>query len=282
VNKLAKKIKEKQYGEEIQRKPKKRAVVNTAPNKKNIKRRKNISKFIKWTTLFFLIVGSIIFLFTTPIFNVSTIDVVGNKNVTTNEIISLSQIQIGENTFKNSKKDIIKNIKENAYIDKVIVKRYLPSKVEITVEERNVKFIVKLVEGYAYISSQGYILEISEEPKDVPMLEKIKTSAEEIIVGKRLNIEDLKRLQTVLKIVSVCEENEIYSFVTSIEIGNTNDYKIYMGGKQKVAYIGDASNLTTRILYVKKIMEEEEGKEGEIFVNGDLNDGFKSFFRQNI
>jgi len=34
------------------------------------------------------------------------------------------------------------------------------------------------------------------------------------------------------------------------------------------------------MLYVKKILEKEEGKTGSAFVNGDLSAGFKPYFRE--
>ena len=50
--------------------------------------------------------------------------------------------------------------------------------------------------------------------------------------------------------------------------------------KGKKINIGDTSNLTNKMLYVKKILEKEEGKTGSAFVNGDLSAGFKPYFRE--
>ncbi len=268
---------------------KKRAVEkNTAPQskknrRKHTKKKKiNIAKILKWTCLIFVIAGVIAFLFTTPIFNIKEIQVAGNEQVSTEEIQSLSQIQLDENIFRNLKSNIINNVKENAYIDNVTVKRILPDKIQIQVQERQVRFMLKLLNSYIYISSQGYLLEISETPKQVPIIEGISTPEEELTVGNRLNVQDLEALQTVLQIMSNSEENEISQFITSINIQNKNDYTIYFESKSKTAHLGDATNLDTRILYVKAILEAEEGKVGEIFVNGDLNDDFKPFFREKI
>ncbi len=36
------------------------------------------------------------------------------------------------------------------------------------------------------------------------------------------------------------------------------------------------------MLYVQAIIEQEKGKEGEIFLNGDLNNGFRPYFREKV
>lgn len=269
---------------------KSRAVKNTAPPKCHTKRKQvskkkkkiNIAKILKWTCLLALIIGATIFLFTTPIFNITKIEVVGNNHVSSEEIESLSQIQLNENIFRNLKSKVINNVKENAYIENVTVKRMLPNTIQITVEERNVKFMVKLLNSYAYLNSQGYILEITDAKKEVPILEGGATPEEEIIVGNRLNIEDLKKLETVLRIMSTCEENEINTYITSINMNDETEYIMYLEAKAKTIHLGDASNLSTRILYVKAIIESEEGRAGDVFVNGDLNNGFQPYFREKI
>ena len=44
--------------------------------------------------------------------------------------------------------------------------------------------------GYAYINNQGYILEVSQEKLDLPVIQGIKTSEEKIVAGNRLEKED--------------------------------------------------------------------------------------------
>lgn len=142
--------------------------------------------------------------------------------------------------------------------------------------------MLKVLNSYAYINSQGYILEVTEVPKEVPIIEGVSTPEEEIVAGNRLNVDDLQKLGTVLKIVSNCEENEIANLITSINMQDKNEYTMYLAEKQKTVHLGDESNLSTKILYVKAIIEAEEGQAGEIFINGDLNNGFQPYFRKKI
>ena len=58
----------------------------------------------------------------TPVFNIQEIKVEGNSKVTTNNIINLSRIKIGENIFRNNKKKIEKNIKGCQILKDLILK----------------------------------------------------------------------------------------------------------------------------------------------------------------
>ena len=52
--------------------------------------------------------------------------------------------------------------------------------------------------------------------------------------------------------------------------------------EKKKVYLGDCSNLSNKMLYVQAIIEQEKGKAGEIFVNGDLNNKFNPYFREEV
>ena len=83
--------------------------------------------------------------------------------------------------------------------------------------------------------------------------------------------------------MSIAKENEIDNKITGIDISNKNEYILYLAEEKKTAYIGNDSNLTTKILYIKEIMEKyEAGKEGTIFVNGDFTNKFKAYFREKV
>ena len=70
--------------------------------------------------------------------------------------------------------------------------------------------------------------------------------------------------------------------VHEIDISNKEDYTVYLENEKKTIHFGDASNLSNKILYVKAMIDSEKDIEGEIFVNGDLNNKFRPFFREKV
>ncbi|MFR0822825.1 MAG: cell division protein FtsQ/DivIB [Clostridia bacterium] len=245
------------------------------------KRKKKIHKIIGYTTLIILLLVSIVAIMLSPLFDIQEITVEGNEKISSSEIITLSGIMTAENTFKISSKKIKEQIKENAYIEKVEIKRQLPSGIKIIVTERKPSFMLEYENRYIYLNTQGYLLEISSEPLEVPIIQGTHTELEDLQVGNRLCVEDLEKMTTVLKIMETAQNNGIGNFITRIGIEDSQDYKIVLGSKQKTAYLGDSSNLSTKMLNVKAILEKEEGVPGEIFVNMDLNKGYP-MFRQTV
>ena len=78
------------------------------------------------------------------------------------------------------------------------------------------------------------------------------------------------------------KKTDLSGKVTSIDITNKNEYSIYIEEEKKKVHLGDNSNLNNKMLYVVAIIEEEKGKEGEIFVDGDLNSKFQPYFREKV
>lgn len=244
--------------------------INSSKQKKNNKQSKKM-KIAKYTFLFALLIGAIVYFMLSPVFNIKRITVSNNEKITNEEIISLSRITIGENIFKIRLGDIEKSVNESPYIDSVTAKRKLPNEIQIEVIERNATYMLEFVNSMVYINNQGYILEITEEKIDVPIIVGYETQAEELKAGGRLCIEDLKKLETVLKIVETTKNYEIYDLITKIGIADKNNFTLYLEGEKKTVYLGDASNINTRIMYLKKIIELEKGIESEVFINGDIN-----------
>lgn len=274
-------------------KNKKRKQINketNKTNKKNIKdvdqkrRKKKILKSLKIAKYSFLticILAIIIAIMTSPLFNISKITVSGNERITENEIISLSEITLNENIFKTVINKSETKILENPYIKSAIVKRKLPTKIEIIIEERKINFMLEYGSGYVYINNQGYILEISNEKIDVPIIQGAETNTENFIPGNRLCTEDLNKMDTVIKIMETANNNDMENLITRIDIQNSENYIIQFDEEGKIAYLGDASDISTKMLTIKAILEREKGIEGEIFVDMDLKTS-NPVFRQRV
>lgn len=255
---------------------------NEIKERKRQKRNKRVKLFLKLFLFIILISGAIIFTMTSPLFNIKEIKVINNAHVSSDTIISLSEIKLDENIFKFYKGNASNKIKENAYIENVNIERIIPNTIEIKVEERTPKYSVDFMGKFMYINSQGYFLELSEDNKGLTVIHGITTEEEKVTPGNRMSNEDLNRLEDVMKIMSSAKEKGLEDKVTSVDISNKNDYTIYLEEKKKKIHIGNTSNLSNKMLYILAIMEQEDGKEGDIFVNGDLNNKFQPYFREKV
>lgn len=254
----------------------------TKKQAKIIRKKKRIKKVIKTLLLLAIIIGGICFALISPIFNIEDIKVNGNEQINADTIVSLSQLQVGQNIFKFYKEKVINDIKTNAYVENVKIKRKIPNKIEITIEERKQDYNVEFLNGYAYINNQGYILEISEQKLDLPVIKGISTPQEQIVEGNRLNDDDLEKLETVIQIMNICKSYDLDKKVSSIDITDSNDYIMEMDEEKKIVHLGNNSNLSNKMLYVPAILAENQGKEGTIYLNGDINGDFKPRFREKV
>ena len=266
----------------------KKNIVNSSKNKKTKvkpnKVKKKHSLFYRIGILGVFIIGGICFLVLSPMFNIKEIVVEDNEVISEEKIISLSGVTVDENIFRISKSSIRKNVESEPYIESVNVKRVFPNRLEIIVEERVPRFLVEYTDGkYIYIDKNGYVLEFSNEKLELPILIGTSTEFESMIDTEgnenRLNEKDLKRLNVVLKIISIAESNEILDLITKIDFSDSSDYKLVLDSIGKIVHLGDCNDLNTRILWAKEIINSEKDNRGEIFVNSNEK---PPFFRESI
>ena len=260
----------------IPKNKKTKEIKNTKPNNAKPK-----SKKIKMLIISILVLIAIIAAMLSPLFNIKNIQVVGNTILSSEEIISLSGIKTEENMFKVMKLKTIDRIKENAYINEVAIHKKLPNTIEIQVKERKPSFMLEYGNGYVYLSNQGYMLEISSIKKDIPTILGTTTSKENYKPGNRLNKDDLEKLGTVIKIMAVAKTHNIENLITTIDISNSDNYTLRLEQEKKTVYLGDCSYLETRMSSLMSILEKEKDREGEIFINMNINT-HKLYFRESV
>ena len=256
---------------------KKKKVKKTKDKKTKVRtsktiRKKSQNKKLKVISIIILIIVCTVLLLMSSLFNVKNINIDGNEKLSDDKIVSLSSIQLYTNIFKFNKKEIINNIKKNAYIETVSLSRKLPNTVNITVNERKINYMLQFADSYVYINNQGYMLEISNEK--VPILVGFTTDLSNIKAGNRINDEDLGKMNTIIKVYEMAKSNNLSELISKIDISDSKNYIMELESKGKIVYLGDCSNtsdLNTKMLYLSSILDASEGKKEKIFLNVDLN-----------
>ena len=218
-----------------------------------------------------------------PIFNIKNITVAGNSKISSEAIISLSGLNIDQNIFNFRTSNVKEGIKQNPYIDTVEIKRKFPDTVKISVQERTATYMLTYGNAYVYINNQGYILEITSKKGDFPIIEGYETPTEQIVEGNRLSLEDLEKLNDVLKIMEAISSgtNGIEEEITKINIEDKTNYILTLEKEKKTIYLGDATNLSNKILWINRLIEEEKKHEGIIYLNVNLNTDLP-YFREKV
>ena len=110
-------------------------------------------------------------LMVSDLFKLDEVVVGGSKRLATEQVVALSNIRTGTNTFSLDLKLIGQKIEENPWVEKASVRRIFPRKIEIRVTERKPVAIVNLDYLY-YLDEQGEIFKSldSQDQLDYPVI----------------------------------------------------------------------------------------------------------------
>lgn len=122
---------------------------------------------VKAAVVFFtvLILGIAAGVFFSPIFNVDEVICEGNEKISTDEIIQTAQVNIGKNIMRQGIGGIRKRIMGIAMVESVSVKRILPNRVRIIVQERTPAAYMSFDGRLAVIDIDGRVLEVISDDR---------------------------------------------------------------------------------------------------------------------
>ena len=245
------------------------------------KKKRRKKKFSLILILIILLVGGIsAYLLTSPTFNIQDISINGNSKLSSQQITSLAELKYGDNIFSRLSIVMKVKLKRNGYIEDVQINKIYPNKIEINIKERRQQFQIKTQdEGYIYIDEQGYILEYAKDKLELPIITGMDITINDLHTIHRLDEEDLDKMENILQIREQCKSIEIADKITQYEVND--EYIINLESDGIAINFGDATDLKNRMYYVNAILKQETGNKGVIYVNGDLNEGFSSYFRAN-
>lgn len=141
-------------------------------------------------------------------------------------------------------------------------------------------YLVQFGDVYYYINNQGYLIFDGIDTNTVlPTISGFETNFENSKNIERLDDADFKKLNEINLIMEAVKEQNIYDLISKIIIED-GKYILFSENQKKYIYFGDATDIKTKITYAKNIMEKEKVS-GIIYLNGDLQNGFKPYFRED-
>lgn len=240
--------------------------------KKGKKKRKNkvidILKLILKILIAILASGLIIiFLFISPVFNVEEISVIGAEEITESVYIAMSGIEVGENIFGVDKMYAESTITKEPYVEEVEIKTIYPRKIEINVKERKASYIVETGGKYGYIDKNGYLLERSMSPLDLPKITGYNTNFEELELGQRMCDSDLLKFNDLIKIIDALKNNMVSARLTSIDITDENNYVLEFADENKKVMLGTVADLSIKMSWINVVIDSRKDEAGIIHLD---------------
>lgn len=208
-----------------------------------------------------------------PYFNIKTIQVLGNENISKNEIISLSKISAGNNIFYIDLKDSENNILSNPYIYSSKITRKLPSTLQISVKEREAVFYDVKDNKNVVIDKNAIVLQQRDDIKGMKLIKLNGLDYSKVELGKTVSDADSRRVEVVKDLGDIIASNKI-SGITSVDVSSSVDIKISFDNI--LVKVGSEDDIDKKINKALNILERKEvkGAKGYIDVSFDGNPVF--------
>ncbi len=173
------------------------------------------------TALLFLLCAILVFivLFMTPLFNIRSITVSGNKVITLEEINNRIGSLDGENLLKVSRFDVEERLSEIAYIKEVTIdKNYFKTSLNVNILEREAVAYLGFSGKYVLFDDECVILaETNEKPENIPLIIGTDDSETE---KTGLNMSD-ENIKIMLDSLTLMRELELLEKVDSLNLSDS-------------------------------------------------------------
>lgn len=216
---------------------------------------KNRSSFaLVWTILIIIAVISIVayFLLRHPYFNLTQIQMEGNKTYTIEDFKNDSKIY-GKNYFLASTKEAQSDLTKNDKIIEAHIEKEFPDKLKIDILEKvNIAYIISKDQEVVFIDTLGNISNVKEDQENLPEIVGVNT---DLIVNTSIFNDP-----TIKEIFESIEKNDI-----NFSLLNLSDKKnmfIKIDGIN--AYFGDKKQIKKKFEIISKIISENDTKGIEI------------------
>lgn len=250
--------------------------------KKKLQKKRRKRKRIKIILSLILFIGVILGAGLSPFFNLVVINVKDTPHYTEDEIRAYAQPLIGMNGFRAVFADYAdtdralrfrfaatedKLSHTLPYIDKVKVSFVPPSKVNISITEREPFGVVKYGDKMIVVDKTGYVLEVIKENKNnyiqINGIENVNTNLGEYFCENHAEVMDMAdRIMSAFSDLDGNEQNKIVPLISSINLGDIRKVKLFVDSRL-VIVLGDVRNediLRYRGNYLKQLVFKFIGK----------------------
>lgn len=173
-----------------------------------IHKRRKKHYFLRFLILVAILTG-IYFFMSSSYFDVKSFEVTGNKYYTDSEVIALSKARPGKNIFfELKKKDLISRLKKDPYFKDVKIKRHIPDKVEIVVNERKQTAALIYADAFVVIDEEGVVLRKTDVMPKVTQLTGLNIT--KIKEGEKLKVKQSGNLKKTLEIIKYTQKGKLF------------------------------------------------------------------------
>ncbi len=198
-----------------------------------------------------------LFISSTVLFKINTIEVQGDKVCSEENIIKKSGIKIGDNLFFTkmslAKEKLEKEIPE---IEKATIKKNIPNKVIIDVKRANKVFDIEQENQHIYTNENGKVLEISNA-RDENLIFLRGVELKSVDVGSKVVYNDNSVGKKVNELINQMKSKGLYN-ITEIDFNNGLDIIVNYDNRVKMNF-GFYEDIDYKIRTAAEILNKKLG-----------------------
>ena len=219
--------------------------------KRRVKKRK---KRGAWPFLLLLVIILLAVLAMSPVCSITEVKLSGNEQVADQTILDAAGALKGKNIFRISTGGIEKKVEGVPYIQSATVKRELPGRIRITVEECELCLFIPFEDGMLAVSRDGCAADLirTDNAVGAPIAENIRVSDYEI--GAPIETEDREELELALRFTDILRDHGLFEKTTAITPNPMN--VTFVLGYHLTVEFGTESQVSYKMEYLKQILGE--------------------------
>lgn len=152
---------------------------------------------------------------------VDTISVKGNKNISSEEIISVSGLETGKHIWLENTSAAKKALDDMPYIGSAEIERVYPDKLVITVTERVEAAVVMGLSANAIIDKDGNVLFVGERASYEGLMKIYGLSASGFKLNTPLGDASTFQIRTTLELLNAIVEADLVSGMDYLDVSNS-------------------------------------------------------------
>lgn len=212
--------------------------------------------------VFVLVIVLCICLFT-PLFGISDIAVSGNSVVSSEEIISASGIEKGENVFRVNKSKAKKALSAIAYVEGAEIKRKFLARIEIAIDEATPDIIIDTPTQFVVTTINGRVLQVTDDVTNLtsPIVYGIAISGAE--PAQNIQPEDAEWYALHMEYIRCFYGVAYWPDIDEIYLTDDSNLTVVMKSGMKVTFgtVESLESLQRKIMMMSKILEKVEQTE---------------------
>lgn len=201
-----------------------------------------------------LVLGTCFFL-KSDFFYLKYIEINNNKYLTKEDVNGLLNIEKNKNIFFYDLNNLKNRLKESSYIENCEIKRKIPNKLIVNIEEKNIIGTIYNGKSYAYIDNSGnFVDQIKKNKKNEPVIYVKYTLNNQSL--KFVNKNDEKKL---IVLCTKLKEENILKRIKIIDFRNKST--INMKEKKGITiYLNKDNNIEKNITKLRKILVDLQNR----------------------